>query len=149
LTELVRHRGGPFEFDDYTYGPGGAAFLSFEFDLPDGTTHTMTLRGAFPELQIEAYDTGGEFAPFSIETSIDKDSAKLFGWRAHGVRFNFDWYLMDFNRDDFDEPARFGRSYGDLSITGTDVPEPALMALLPLGVGLAFRRRRRRCSSDT
>ena len=69
LVSVVPYRGGPgADYDEYTYGPGGGLLMDFTFELPDGTPHTMFLRGGLPTMLVTARDTSGEItiAPFPV-----------------------------------------------------------------------------------
>jgi hypothetical protein len=123
---------------DYRFGRGGTMSAWFVLGLPDGSTHQGTFDAVLGETVITADDDSGDFPAPIHRGRFDRATAVLLGMPAThlGGRFGF---ALDFNDNDFGSDVRVAASYDIINI---EAPEPALLALLPIGLGLALARRR-------
>jgi hypothetical protein len=122
------------------YNRGGALNLDFEIALPGGGTHLGLFSATLGEVVIHGHTDGGylDLVPLH-DGRIDPVSAELLGLPSdHHLAGDLDIYL-DFNEHDYGQVDRIARTFGYVDIA---VPEPSLLALLPLGLGLALSRRR-------
>jgi hypothetical protein len=137
---------------EFAYQGGGHLFVELYFTLPDDSTHTMLFDGPLGPMSGSASGPYGQIDQSPpIPVKLDRASAKLFGMKRHAT-FELTWLLVD-DMIDPGEPWRPGRTFGDFTLYADDrksggsqdltVPEPALLALLPLGLALAVRRTRR------
>jgi hypothetical protein len=124
---------------DYYFVGGGVMALTFNIALPDGTYHEGDFSAILLAPIIHTHRDGGEAVLEFTNGRFDPSTAALFGIRPDRLRAEFDMFV-DFNYPDFDAPFRSGRTFGQLYVT---VPEPALLALVPMGLTLALARRRR------
>jgi hypothetical protein len=115
----------------YRYAAGGTVVGDWW-----GQPMSMTLG----PVTVYADDMGGYFDYIEVTSArFDPVTAAYLGFNPnYRVTGTFELWL-DFNEHDEGQQFRVGRSFGYL---GLAVPEPALMTLLPLGLGLLFARRR-------
>ena len=133
------YTGGTLE--EYNFAGGGPFSLQLLIGVPGNPDHWGTFTGIMGPVRIEGDDADG-LTEFTVIGRWDRATMALFGQPKGSVRAEV-WYPLDFNEPDFGNPLREARTFGIIDFYD-DVPEPALLTLLPIGLGFALRRRRRR-----
>jgi len=140
---------------DYVFGKG-TFVVDLMFDLLDGTSHTMSIRGGISPVFISVSDvccgypmaSSNDIILSLLHAKVDPKSAALFGMKRQitgSAYYHTDVYNMDSPDREF---ALFGRVFFDYtpvkhtkSADLTAVPEPGVLALIGLGVAATIRRK--------
>ena len=128
------------EYIKSIYDRGGALNVAFDLELPGGGIHSGTFSATLGQVVIHGSHDSGRLDKVRMHDGrIDPISAGLLGMPSFRHLGGDLEIFLDFNENDFGQVDRVARTFGYVNIA---VPEPSLLALLPLGLGLALARRR-------
>jgi hypothetical protein len=128
---------------DYTHAAGGSVSIAFSLLLPGGGVHSGTYSAPLGVFTVQADGPGNAGSTVGQLGAglFDSQTALLLGIQRQTLGGSANLYLDTY--DFYPDPYRVAKAFGSITVVA-DAPEPALLCLMAVGVGVVARRARRR-----